>query len=118
MLIRGREELEIYLNSQKAPVSAPTQEQLMMLATSAAVPFVGFGFMDNAIMIMAGEVSCVCVYVSCVATSNTISCVRRCLCRRSHTSERAKAMRYWMRGGTHANFATERNTTKNVQKGC
>mmetsp|Transcript_68531 Transcript_68531/g.100312 ORF Transcript_68531/g.100312 Transcript_68531/m.100312 type:complete len:294 (-) Transcript_68531:1212-2093(-) len=83
----SREELETYLNSQKAPVSAPTQEQLMMLATSAAVPFVGFGFMDNAIMIMAGEVSCMCVYVSCVATSNTISCVRRCLCRRAHTSE-------------------------------
>ena len=35
----------------------------MMLATSAAVPFIGFGFMDNAIMIVAGEVrlpSCFC----------------------------------------------------------
>ena len=34
----------------------PSSDQLMMLATSAAVPFIGFGFMDNAIMIVAGEV--------------------------------------------------------------
>jgi hypothetical protein len=52
-----REELENYINSQKAPTEAPSRDQLIMLATSAAVPFIGFGFMDNAIMIVAGEVS-------------------------------------------------------------
>jgi hypothetical protein len=54
--VLGRDELETYINSQKAPLTDPTREQLIMLATSAAVPFIGFGFMDNAIMILAGEV--------------------------------------------------------------
>lgn len=53
----SREELEAYIQSQQAPLMAPTHAQLTMLATSAAVPFVGFGFMDNAIMIIAGEVT-------------------------------------------------------------
>jgi hypothetical protein len=48
--------LENYINSQRAPTAAPTRHQLLMLSTSAAIPFVGFGFMDNALMIVAGEV--------------------------------------------------------------
>jgi hypothetical protein len=51
----SKEEFESYINSQKAKMEPPTREQLIMLATSSAVPFVGFGFMDNAIMILAGE---------------------------------------------------------------
>jgi hypothetical protein len=49
--------LENYINSQRAPTGAPTQHQLLLLSTSAAIPFVGFGFMDNALMIVAGEVA-------------------------------------------------------------
>jgi hypothetical protein len=67
MLMGDREEFESYINSQKAKMEPPTREQLIMLATSSAVPFVGFGFMDNAIMILAGEVRCrwmfLCVHV-------------------------------------------------------
>jgi hypothetical protein len=57
MCLGGREELEKYISSQKAPFTEPTRDQLTMLAISAAVPFIGFGFMDNALMIIFGEVS-------------------------------------------------------------
>jgi hypothetical protein len=33
----------------------PTNEQLSLVALNAGAPFVGFGFLDNAIMIMAGN---------------------------------------------------------------
>ena len=35
--------------------SLPTQAQLHMVALNAAVPFIGFGFIDNFIMLIAGE---------------------------------------------------------------
>ncbi|EKX52731.1 hypothetical protein GUITHDRAFT_150638 [Guillardia theta CCMP2712] len=31
-------------------------QQLWLVGTASAVPFIGFGFMDNAIMILAGEI--------------------------------------------------------------
>lgn len=68
----SREELQSYLDSQKAPVSEPSRDQLMMLATSAAVPFIGFGFMDNAIMIMAGEA--IEKNIGAVLTVSTMGC--------------------------------------------
>lgn len=36
-------------------VPAPTNGQLFLLATTVGVPFIGFGFMDNSIMLLAGE---------------------------------------------------------------
>ena len=35
--------------------AAPTQQQLRVLFVACAVPMVGFGFVDNAIMLLAGE---------------------------------------------------------------
>lgn len=37
------------------PVEEPSRKQLWHLAISTGVPFVGFGFLDNAIMILAGN---------------------------------------------------------------
>ena len=33
----------------------PTNQQLLTTAIASGIPFVGFGFCDNAIMLMAGE---------------------------------------------------------------
>ncbi|PAA93327.1 hypothetical protein BOX15_Mlig004901g1, partial [Macrostomum lignano] len=38
-----------------AGVAQPTRDQLRQVFTLSAIPFVGFGFFDNAIMIVAGE---------------------------------------------------------------
>ncbi|XP_072018057.1 transmembrane protein 65-like isoform X2 [Amphiura filiformis] len=39
----------------KTPPIPPTKEQLRQVLVSNAIPFVGFGFLDNAIMIVAGD---------------------------------------------------------------
>lgn len=39
----------------KAAVEAPTNRQLWQLGLASAVPFIGFGFADNLIMILAGD---------------------------------------------------------------
>lgn len=39
----------------RAPVEPPTSRQLVQLGMSCAVPFIGFGFADNLIMILAGD---------------------------------------------------------------
>lgn len=36
-------------------IPAPTRQQLRLVAFSNALPFIGFGFFDNAIMIIAGD---------------------------------------------------------------
>lgn len=61
-------------------VPRPTQAQLRMLFLSSAVPFVGFGFLDNFLMIIFGEFidSTLCVMFSlstmaAAAIGNTIS---------------------------------------------
>ena len=36
-------------------VIPPTKRQLLLYALSVGIPFIGFGMMDNAIMILAGE---------------------------------------------------------------
>jgi len=41
--------------SEHNKVTEPTRQQLWMVGLASSVPFVGFGFMDNAIMILAGE---------------------------------------------------------------
>jgi len=41
--------------SKKEDVTMPTKEQLRTLAYRAAIPMIGFGFMDNLVMITAGE---------------------------------------------------------------
>ena len=33
----------------------PTNHELMLVALESAIPFVGFGFVDNAVMIVAGD---------------------------------------------------------------
>ena len=38
-----------------SPVVGPTKEQLKILFTASAVPMIGFGFMDNIVMIQAGQ---------------------------------------------------------------
>lgn len=38
-----------------AAAAPPTLGQLSLVCTSSALPFVGFGFLDNFLMIMAGE---------------------------------------------------------------
>ncbi|XP_064486858.1 transmembrane protein 65-like [Ornithodoros turicata] len=51
------EELELHLGATATydkPVT-PTPEQLQMVAIHNALPFVGFGFLDNLIMIVAGD---------------------------------------------------------------
>jgi len=47
-----KEELLLESDSMDSP---PTKRQLMLIGVSNALPFVGFGFLDNAIMIVAGE---------------------------------------------------------------
>jgi len=42
-------------STKKKDVILPTKEQLRILAYRAAIPMVGFGFMDNIVMITAGE---------------------------------------------------------------
>lgn len=49
----GGAEIETELNS--AGASRPTNEQLFLVALNAGAPFIGFGFLDNAIMILAGN---------------------------------------------------------------
>lgn len=39
-----------------ADIPAPTRRQLRVLALHAAIPMVGFGFMDNLVMIQAGDI--------------------------------------------------------------
>jgi len=46
------EELEL---ENVTPLEAPTAKQLRLVAFCNSVPFIGFGFLDNAIMIAAGE---------------------------------------------------------------
>lgn len=41
--------------SNNKNISEPTNEQLKIVAMHQAIPFVGFGIMDNAILILAGE---------------------------------------------------------------
>ena len=43
------------LKSNSADEQAPTQKQLYQLMMKNGVPFIGFGFLDNAIMILAGD---------------------------------------------------------------
>jgi len=45
----------VAVGSKKEDVILPTKEQLRVLAYRAAIPMVGFGFMDNLVMITAGE---------------------------------------------------------------
>lgn len=54
-LSRALEDLkqEIYL--EKISEEAPSFQSLVLLAVSNSLPFIGFGFLDNAIMIVAGE---------------------------------------------------------------
>jgi hypothetical protein len=42
-------------SSSLATVPQPTKRQLLMLALAGGVPFIGFGFADNFIMIIAGD---------------------------------------------------------------
>lgn len=42
-------------SKKKEDIILPTKEQLRILAYRAAIPMVGFGFMDNLVMITAGE---------------------------------------------------------------
>ena len=42
-------------SSSSAVKSAPTNLQLALVALNASIPFVGFGFLDNFIMITAGD---------------------------------------------------------------
>jgi len=49
-------EFETFLReNEKAKNEPPTREQLIAVFIGSGVPFVGFGFMDNAIMIIMGE---------------------------------------------------------------
>lgn len=49
-------EFEKFLREKdKAKDDPPTRKQLIAVASGSGVPFVGFGIMDNAIMIIAGE---------------------------------------------------------------
>mmetsp|Transcript_21498 Transcript_21498/g.36929 ORF Transcript_21498/g.36929 Transcript_21498/m.36929 type:complete len:271 (-) Transcript_21498:192-1004(-) len=40
---------------EKGPVTEPTRRELYVVALHQAIPFVGFGIMDNAILLLAGE---------------------------------------------------------------
>lgn len=42
-------------NNSNLPPEEPTARQLRILALRSAIPMVGFGFMDNIVMIQAGE---------------------------------------------------------------
>ena len=47
---RLKEELHLESDSVDPP---PTRRQLLLTAVSNALPFIGFGFLDNAVMIVA-----------------------------------------------------------------
>ncbi|XP_041359831.1 transmembrane protein 65-like [Gigantopelta aegis] len=48
------EEERVLIEGPDPPVS-PTSAQLKMVAIHSAIPFIGFGFLDNLLMIVAGE---------------------------------------------------------------
>lgn len=41
--------------STSTPVPEPSKEQLRLVVLQATIPFIGFGFMDNALLIIAGD---------------------------------------------------------------
>ena len=41
--------------SSAEPVAEPSRRDLWLVAVNQAIPFVGFGFMDNALLILAGD---------------------------------------------------------------
>ncbi|GIY52184.1 transmembrane protein 65 [Caerostris extrusa] len=45
----------LLLFTEDAHPDPPTKEQLQALVAHSAVPFIGFGFLDNLIMIVAGD---------------------------------------------------------------
>jgi len=51
--LKGLQE-ELHLESDTVD-PAPTSRQLLLTGVSNALPFIGFGFLDNAVMIVAGE---------------------------------------------------------------
>jgi len=55
-VISSAEFKQYITENQRVRTELPTRGQLQLVALASAVPFVGFGFMDNAIMILAGEV--------------------------------------------------------------
>ncbi|XP_033645436.1 transmembrane protein 65-like isoform X1 [Asterias rubens] len=46
---------ELHQKKDKEEVVPPTKAQLRLVALSNGIPFIGFGFLDNAIMIVAGD---------------------------------------------------------------
>jgi hypothetical protein len=50
LAVRGRAE-----TASAASACRPTNQQLLTIAIASGIPFVGFGFCDNAIMLMSGE---------------------------------------------------------------
>ena len=40
---------------EDAPGAAPTHRQLVLVALASGIPFIGFGFCDNSIMILSGD---------------------------------------------------------------
>lgn len=40
---------------EKAPPGLPTHRQLVLVALASGIPFIGFGFCDNSIMILSGD---------------------------------------------------------------
>lgn len=46
---------ELDLENEHAGEAKPTPRQLWLMALNNSIPFIGFGFLDNAIMIAAGE---------------------------------------------------------------
>ncbi|XP_068738416.1 transmembrane protein 65-like isoform X1 [Montipora capricornis] len=42
-------------NNGSESTAAPSMKQLRLVAFHSAIPFIGFGFLDNAVMIVAGE---------------------------------------------------------------
>jgi len=51
----GKERMSARELSAGLQVPAPTARQLKLVAVEAMVPFIGFGFIDNALMILAGD---------------------------------------------------------------
>ena len=49
LAVRGRAE------TTASAACRPTNQQLLTTAIASGIPFVGFGFCDNAIMLMSGE---------------------------------------------------------------
>ena len=46
---------EVANNVAEADVPQPSYHDLRLVALAQAIPFLGFGFMDNAILIVAGD---------------------------------------------------------------